>query len=86
MIKILINNNSTRLDKSHITRFKMANSSLDDSAYTSFSFESYNFNTYDEILPSEEEFVEQVKQNCLTSTDEKGFGYKITKNKYRSHK
>ena len=49
----------------------MANSSLDDSAYTSFSFENYDFNTDDEILPSEEEFVEQIKQNWLTSTDEK---------------
>ena len=49
----------------------MANSSLDDSAYTSVSFEKYDFNTDDEILPSEEEFVEQIKQNWLTSTDEK---------------
>ena len=48
----------------------MANTSLDDSAYTSFSFENYDFNTDDEILPSEEEFVAQIKQNCLTSTDE----------------
>ena len=49
----------------------MANSSLDDSAYTSFSFENYDFNTDDEILPTHTEFVQQVKQNCLTSTDEK---------------
>ena len=49
----------------------MANSSLDDSAYTSFSFENYAFNTDDEILPTEDAFVQQVKQNCLTSTDDK---------------
>ena len=49
----------------------MANSSLDDSAYTSFSFESYDFNTDNEILPTEDEFIQQVKQNCLTSTDDK---------------
>ena len=48
----------------------MANISLDDSAYTSFNFENYDFNTDAEILPSEEEFVAQIKQNCLTSTDE----------------
>ena len=36
-----------------------------------FGFENYDFNTDDEILPSEEELVEQIKQNCLTSIDKK---------------
>ena len=48
----------------------MANNSLNDSAYTSFSYESYDSNQGDK-LPTEDEFIQQVKQDCLTSTDEK---------------
>ena len=66
------------LDDSAYTSFNFENSdlntdaeiSLDDSAYTRFNFENYDLNTDAEILPSEEEFVAQIKQNCLTSTDE----------------
>ena len=81
------------MDRRHFTCFKMANISLDDSAYASLNFENsdlnidaeislddsayarFNFENYDlnsdaESLPSEHEFVAQIKQNCLTSTDE----------------
>ena len=45
--------------------------SLDDSAFVHFNLENFDINSDDEILPSEEEFAVQIRQNCLTSTDEK---------------
>ena len=40
---------------------------MNDSAYTSFSYE---FNLDDKIPPAQDEFNQQVRQDCLTSTDE----------------
>ena len=45
----------------------MAHNSTNDIAYTSFSYE---FNLDDEILPTQDEFNQQIRQDCLTSTDE----------------
>ena len=44
----------------------MANS-MNDSAYTSFS---YDFNLDEDPLPSQDEFNQQIRQDCLTSMDE----------------
>ena len=40
---------------------------MNDSAYTSFS---YKFNLDEGPLPSQDEFNQQIRQDCLTSTDE----------------
>ena len=45
----------------------MANNSRNDSAYTSFSYE---FNLDDKILPTQDEFNQQIRQDFLTSSDE----------------
>ena len=45
--------------------------SLDDSAFAHFNFENFDINSDAESLPSEDEFAAQIRQNCLTSTDEK---------------
>ena len=40
---------------------------MNDSASTSFS---YDFNLDEDPLPSQDEFNQQIRQDCLTSTDE----------------
>ena len=44
--------------------------SVDDSAILQINLEDFDFENDDEILPNEDEFRAQVRQNCLTSTDE----------------
>ena len=51
---------------SDITLLKMANNTMNDSAYISFS---YTFNL-DEELPTQDQFNQQIRQDVLTSTDE----------------
>ena len=45
--------------------------SLDDSAFVHFNLENFDINSDAESLPTEDEFAAQIRQNCLTSTDEK---------------